>query len=243
MHRGFSTLNDQVETIDCIRIRNKTHSKETETVATESKLALYVDNEFLTEFQYSVGLEESMVLGHLLSSGRISNKEDIYAIRINGQECRINLAKERTILPDKIEHQKSVSFDKLLEIKTILLENQKNHRATRGFHGAILYDLSTDRSFTCEDIGRHNAVDKVIGYGLNEDFALNDSVLLLSGRLLSNIVSKGIFSKIPVIASMTVSSREGIQKAKEHNYTLLGCLSNDGCWLYNEGVTRVVLQE
>lgn len=235
-------MKSQVETIDCIRIREKTRIQEKETVATESRLVLYIDNEYVTEFQYSTGLDEIMVYGYLLASGRIANKEEIGSIEINSLECRVNLAKGRATSTRQTTHQTTVSFSKLLEIKELLLENQTNHRATRGFHGAILYDLSTDQWFACEDIGRHNAVDKVIGYGLKEGFALTDSVLLLSGRLLSNIVSKGIFAGIPVIASMTVSSKEGIRKSKEHNRTLVGCLSDEGCWLYNEGVTSVILE-
>ena len=130
-------------------------------------------------------------------------------------------------------------FVKLLEIRDLLLKSQQNHRATRGFHGAILYELTTDSWFTCEDIGRHNAVDKVIGYGLLKGFALTDSVLLLSGRLLSNSVSKGILAGIPVISSMTVATSGGILEAQKKNRTLVGSLSEDGCWLYHEGTVKV----
>ncbi|MGY5878718.1 MAG: formate dehydrogenase accessory sulfurtransferase FdhD [Candidatus Thorarchaeota archaeon] len=232
-------MNDLVETIDCTRIRNGSRMIEKEVVATESRLALYVNDKFETQFNYSSGLDECLVYGYLLSSGRISSKSDIDIIEIDSQECKVNLAKEDDPTSDPAGNQKTVSFDMLLEIRDLLVENQQNHRATRGFHGAILYELATNRWFACEDIGRHNAVDKVIGYGLQEDYILSDSVLLLSGRLLSNIVSKGIHAGIPVLASMTVTTSEGIQKAREKNRTLVGSLSDEGCWLYNEGVVKV----
>ena len=160
-------------------------------------------------------------------------------MQLEGQECRVILAKESAPSGTHVDHEKTVSFDKLLEIRGLLLENQENHRATRGFHGAIIYELTTGRWFTSEDIGRHNAVDKVLGYGLQEGYNLSDSVLLLSGRLISNIVSKGIHAGIPVISSMTVASSEGIQLARTNNRTLVGSLSNDGCWLYHEGTFKV----
>ena len=232
-------MNDLVETIDCIRIRNGTRIQAKEVVATESIKKLYVNDEFVTQFLYSIGLEEQLVFGYLLSSGRISSKSDIASILIEGQECMAILAKERTSRDNHTDQQKIVSFERLLEIRELLLENQKNHKATRGFHGAILYELSSDRCFACEDIGRHNAVDKVIGYGLQEDYELSNSVLLISGRLLSNIVTKGIHSGIPVIASMTVATSRGIQKARENNRTLVGSLSDEGCWLYSEGAVKV----
>jgi len=100
-------------------------------------------------------------------------------------------------------------------------------------------ELSSGRWFSCEDIGRHNAVDKVIGYCFQQGYSFSDSVLLLTGRLTSNIVQKGIHAGIPIIASMTVTTSEGIQKARENNRTLVGCLSDDGCWLYHEGAVKV----
>jgi len=232
-------LNSQVETIDCIRIRNRTRSQENEIVATESKLALYVNDKFVAEFLYSTGSDEHLVYGYLLSSGRISSKDEVDSIVIDSLECRVVLVNGNSPGNDQVDPQKTVSFDKMLEIRELLLENQTSHKSTRGFHGAILYELSTDRWFVCEDIGRHNAVDKVIGRGLQESYILSNSLLLLSGRLLSNIVSKGIHAGIPIIASMTVATSEGIQKARENNRTLVGCLSDDGCWLYHEGPLKV----
>jgi formate dehydrogenase accessory protein FdhD len=208
-------------------------------VATETQLALYVNGEFQNQFIYSPGLSENLVSGYLLSSDMISNKSEIVSMQMERKECRVILEKYVTHKRDNSKQQ--VVFEKLLEIRNLLLESQQNHRATRGFHGAILYDLSTAQWFACEDIGRHNAVDKVIGYGLQEDYELSNSVLLISGRLLSNIVSKGTHSGIPVIASMTVATSDGIQKAREENRTLVGSLSEEGCWCYNEGAMKIVL--
>jgi len=232
-------LKSNIETIECTRIRNGARLTEKEVVATESILALYVNDELETQFLYSSGLDDCLVYGFLLSSGRISDKSNIDTMQIDNHECRVILTKESIPNLGPVKYQKTVSFESLLEIRKLLLENQQSHRATRGFHGAILYELTTNRWFTCEDIGRHNAVDKVIGYGLQNGYSLSDSVLLLSGRLLSNIVSKGVNANIPVIASMTVATSGGISMAKENNHTLVGSLSEEGCWLYHEGVVKV----
>jgi FdhD protein len=235
-------MKNQVETINCTRIRNGIRLQEREVVAVESKLSLYVDEKYNTQFLYSAGSDDCLVYGYLLSSGQISTKEEIETIVFDSSDCRVTLTNGPTSNLEHANQQDNVSFDKLLEIRDLLHESQQNHRATRGFHGAILYELSTNRWFVSEDIGRHNAVDKVIGHGLQEGYILSDSVLLLSGRLVSNIVSKGVHSGLPVIASMTVATSEGIEKARENNRTLVGSLSDEGCWLYNEGVTKVILE-
>jgi formate dehydrogenase accessory protein FdhD len=64
-------------------------------------------------------------------------------------------------------------------------------------------------------------------------------MVLLSGRLLSNIVSKTKNCGLPLMASMTVATDGGIQQGVESNMTLIGSLSEDGFWLYTEGAVRV----
>ena len=231
-------LENYIETLECTRIKNGSRVVEKEVVASEGQLTLYVNGHYETQFLYSRGLEMYLITGHLYSSGRIRGKSEIERISIEEQECRVRLKKGT---PDLIpeDQLRTMSYSKLLEIRDLLLDNQSYHKATRGFHGAILYELSGERWFACEDIGRHNAVDTVIGYGLIEEFELSNSVLLLSGRLLSNIVSKGLNSGIPVIASMTVATSEGIFAARYNKCTLIGSLSDDSCWLYNEGRIKV----
>ena len=235
---GMFNLENQIVTIESTRIRKGVRQEEKEVVATEAKLTLYVDNELDTQFLHSAGLDECLVLGYLISSGRIASKADVTRLLTDGRECWVNLRKTSPEVK-RVGHQKTVSMHKLLEIRELLLENQTNHRATRGFHGAILYELTSNRWFACEDIGRHNAVCKVIGHGLQDKYELSNSVLLLSGRLLSNIVSKGINSSIPVIASMTVATSEGIWAARNGQCTLIGNLSDQDCWLYHEGTMKV----
>ena len=175
----------------------------------------------------------------MLSSESISDLKDIEQIDVGEEVCKV-LISEREERDSQIQDVGlTISHRRLIEIRATLLENQKHHRATRGFHGAILWELSTGKWFACEDIGRHNAVDKVIGHGLQNGYTFSQSMILLSGRLVSNIVAKCRNSGIPLMASMTVATDGGIRQGVESKMTIIGVLSEDGFWLYNEGVVRV----
>ena len=236
---GEDRLTEPITEIQCIRIKEGIRNQVEERIATEVRLTLKINNQLENQFLYSVGLDEQLVYGYLLSSGIIESVNDVERIDLDNGQCSVMISKGKKIKIETPNFPSSVSFDQLLKARNILTSNQQNHKATRGFHGAILMELSSGRWFTCEDIGRHNAVDKVIGYCLQQGYSLSDSMLLLTGRLISNIVQKGINSGIPVIVSMTVSTAEGIKISKEHNRTLIGCLSEEGCWLYHEGSVKL----
>ncbi len=232
-------MTEPITNIQCIRIKEGVRSIEEERIATEVELTLKINDQIETQFSYSVGLDEQLVYGYLLSSGIIESLNNVEKIDLDKGQCIVRISKEAEIKPDSTKFPSSVSFDQLLKARESLTNNQQKYKATRGFHGALLMELSSGRWFSCEDVGRHNAVDKVIGYCVQQGYSFSDSMLLLSGRLTSNIVQKGINSGIPVIASLTVATDEGIAKAKESNTTLIGAMTEDGCWLYNEGATKL----
>ncbi len=232
-------MKDVVSEIDCIRANGDNREKKRETIALEAQMQLIVNEQHVTDFLYSAGMDEQLVIGYLLSSGLIADLKDIDKIEVGNEVGKV-------LISDKDDREVlikdagiTISHRQLIDIRARLLDNQPHNRATRGFHGAILWELSTGKWFTCEDIGRHNAVDKVIGYGLQNGFTLSESMVLLSGRLVSDIVAKCRNSGIPLMASMTVATDGGIQKGVESNMTIIGGLSEDGFWLYNEGVVKV----
>jgi FdhD protein len=232
---------DQLMDIQCVRIEGRARQQKTERIARESYLELYIDDVPIEKFSFSAGHERHLVVGYLLSSGIIGHLKDIERFELKDQECRAWISSALDERPSASEGQlQSVGYDKLLEVSQILKHSQPNHRATRGFHAAIIMELTTGKRFTCEDIGRHNAVDKVIGYCLEEDFNLTNSLLILTGRLMSNIVHKGVNAGLAVIASLTVATDRGIQIAKDTDMTLIGGLSEKGSWLYHEGRTKII---
>jgi len=158
------SLTEPITDIQCIRIKEGVRSIEEERIATEVELTLKINNQLENQFLYSVGLDEQLVYGYLFSSGIIESVNDIERIDLDNGQCSVRISKEKETKSEAIKYPSSISLDRLFEARESLTNNQQNHEATRGFHGALLMELSSGRWFSCEDIGRHNAVDKVIGY-------------------------------------------------------------------------------
>lgn len=233
-------MKDVVSEINCIRVTGDERDNKLEVIAIEKEMQLIVNDQLVTSFLYSSGHDEQLVKGYLLSSGMMSGLDDIERIEMNENASRVWVSQREKHEISVQDAGLSISHKQLLDIRSTLLDNQKHHKASRGFHGALIWELTSGRWFVCEDIGRHNAVDKVIGHGLQESYDFASSLILLSGRLVSDIVSKCTTSGISLMGSMTVATDGGIKQATDSGMTLIGSLSEDGFWLYHEGDLRVI---
>lgn len=113
----------------------------------------------------------------------------------------------------------------LCELPNAIRAEQAVFERTGGLHAAALFDAEGTLMVLREDIGRHNAVDKVIGWAMHAaKLPLGESILMVSGRGGFEIVQKALAAGIPVLASVSAPSSLAVQLARELGLTLIGFL-------------------
>jgi len=138
-------------------------------------------------------------------------------------KASIDSVRSRLLQPPNPDFQ--VAPELLLRLPDALRSSQDVFERTGGLHAAALFDARGTLLALREDIGRHNAVDKLIGWALREGrLPLAESVLLVSGRGGFEIIQKAIVAGLPVVASVSAPSSLAVQLARELRLTLIGFL-------------------
>lgn len=126
-----------------------------------------------------------------------------------------------------------VSTETLAALPDRLRARQKVFAATGGLHGAALFDTDGQPLVVREDIGRHNAVDKVIGWALESDrVPLTGTVLLVSGRASFELTQKAVMAGIPILAAVSAPSSLAVDLASQSGLTLVAFLRGDSMNVY-----------
>lgn len=113
---------------------------------------------------------------------------------------------------------------------------QKIFNSTGGLHASALFNRDGVLLSVFEDVGRHNALDKLIGHHIMaKSQALSESILFLSGRACYELIQKAVMADIPIICALGAPSSLAVELASEFNVTLIGFLKNDGFNVYHGG--------
>jgi FdhD protein len=131
------------------------------------------------------------------------------------------------------KHVYQLKHAKLLQLPEALREAQVTFGATGGIHGAALVDCDGQLTLVCEDVGRHNAVDKLVGHAfLNGLLPLSSQALLVSGRVSFEIMQKAIMAGITTIIAIGAPTTLAIDVAIRFNLTLIGFLKSNSYNIY-----------
>jgi FdhD protein len=131
----------------------------------------------------------------------------------------------------------AIEGDEISGFMRKFLTTSEEYRQTGGVHSCAL--VHKGEMIFKDDLGRHNALDKVIGEGLSGGIDFNEQVLLTSGRVSSEIVSKVLRCRAPVLASAGAPTNQAVKLAREANLTLLGFVRGKRINIYS-GEKRII---
>ena len=190
-------------------------------VAVEVRFRLVLNGTTLEEAVVSpVDLRE-WAAGHLLCTKMITGLSGIKGIEVSGEEIRVSTEpfhEERRSFPVP---SWQVSPATIHDGARWIAEAPLFLR-TGGFHAAAMLSVEGERLARFEDISRHNAMDKAIGWGLLSKVDMGRTMIVQSGRLPGDMVAKAVAAGIPLLASVSAPTSEGIKLAREKGITLAG---------------------
>lgn len=128
-----------------------------------------------------------------------------------------------------------IDISMLLSLPDKIKEYQLNFAATGGLHAAALFDAKGKMLHVAEDVGRHNAMDKLSGWIIKHDshLDLSHNILVLSGRTSFELIQKAAFTGIPIVCAVGAPSSLAIETAEAANITLTGFTKTSGANIYS----------
>jgi len=223
-------------------------------VVREQPLTVYVNGErFLTLLCSPFDLEP-LILGYLWMEKVIAGLDEVTGLSVSEVDGRADVTLTRAVtLPTeriltsgcgggitfRIDPRLFPRVRSTLKVKPEalaarlhdLLRDARHYHASRGIHGAALADA--DRVLlVAEDVGRHNAVDKLKGLALLRGLPTDDRILLSTGRVSSEMLLKAARMGVPLIASRTSPTEMAVALAEQLGITVAGYVRGDGLNLY-----------
>ena len=209
------------------------------------------------------GDDEDLILGWLLGEAIIQSMTPVLAISCESSKVTVELDASQFKLSDidsrrftitsscglcgretldglVIPSRLSLSNEQwlkpmiLTKLPSSLVTSQEHFEATGGLHASALFDEQANLIEVKEDVGRHNALDKLIGSRLKEEgLPAERQILMLSGRIGYELVQKAAFAGIPVVAGLGAPTSMAVDAAKSAGLTLIGFLKQDQFNVYN----------
>lgn len=240
---------ESVEKFPIQRITKDDKRDAEDLVTTEFPLTIILNNRELVTLLCSPSELDFLAIGFLSSEGLLKGKDDIKKVLVDDvrRVVRVEIREEKDLADDiffkrfitsgcgrgasfysaadvqqaKVESKITVSAAEIFSMVKEFQHRSLTYRATGGVHSAALCDSKGILLFS-EDIGRHNAVDKIFGRCIMQGMPTDNQIILTSGRISSEILFKVAKRNIPVLVSISAPTNLGVKLAADLGITLIG---------------------
>ena len=227
-------------------------------VIDEGLLSIYVNGESLATMMCSPVQLEALTVGYLFNEALIDSSDEIALLQLNQTKsvADVILTRSEVALPRRmilttgcgggmtgqelsrefpaLESDRLASPALILRLMRQLQGAARLYNAVRGVHTAVLGD-ETGLLASAEDVGRHNAVDKVAGQALLAGIETRDRILLTSGRISSEMLGKARRMRVPIVASRTAPTSITVELAEAWGICVIGYVRQGGMRIYTQG--------
>ncbi|WP_455543971.1 formate dehydrogenase accessory sulfurtransferase FdhD [Intestinibacter sp.] len=233
---------------EVVKVDNKDYANELETIIGEFPLALVINEQYSNTFLCTPENLDQLVAGFLMTKGVIKSKSDIRSIEVDFKNRIAKATIKKSEDCDKGKRyylndldyvdlkpiEKTETTIKVSDIYEVMKENLTSSelfKNTGGVHSVAIYDnekLITIR----EDVARHNAMDKSIGYCILNNIDLKDKIIFVSGRISCEMILKAAKAEIPIVISKSAPTNLSREIAKKLNITLVGFVRGERMNIY-----------
>jgi len=225
----------------CLKLDGDKTKSSMHTVVEEVPLSIFINGRHFVTAMISPSMRREFIIGHLFSERIVSGISEVESLEIEGNVARAIVTNPmRTILPRRpivsgcggissfldesklpeISSHMKIEREKIYKsMKAISLS--KLHEATGGVHSVGLFGKD-GTIYISEDIGRHNALDKAIGYSLTKGIKFGETFAASTGRISSDMALKCSVAGIPIIASRGATTSLAISIAERTGLSIIG---------------------
>lgn len=246
-----------------LRVTEEGRTETEDVVAEEFPLTILLNNKELVTLLCSPFDMDSLAVGFLFSEGLLKSRDEIGKIAVDAQRGLVRVETRGNIEPDsnlltkrfitsgcgrgasfysaadvgdvaKVESRTAISAHDVFALTREFQHHSEVYRSTGGVHSAALCDTKNILVFA-EDIGRHNAIDKIFGHCLLNNIITDGHIIVTSGRVSSEILLKVVKRTIPIIISVSAATNLAVKLAGDLGLTLIGFVRGKRMNVYSNG--------
>jgi len=239
---------------------------DTESVIKETGLTIFINEKHYTTVMISAMMEREFITGYLFGQGLIDSIEELESVNIENNMARVTVKDIHKISKrirktdyrivsggglsafsngadfPRIHTQTKIGKKMVFTAMNTLFEKAEIYKVTEGTHAAGLFTPEATPICIAEDIGRHNTLDKVIGYALMNNVDCGKTFLVSTGRMASEMVVKICRARIPVAATKTAVTSNGLDIGRKYGLTIIGFVRDTGTRIHTDMEVRIITE-